>query len=493
MNPALKQLLIASVASIVAIRIGFELANGSYFWPSVALFVATTAVLTRIYRLPIDVILLGMVLFGYLVGNRGFAQLTVTPGIPLFPAEFVLAIAAGWALIACGFEKRLPIRNNALNWFVLAWLIAGSARIVMDVREYGVNALRDFATVYYAVFFFIVQRVAAQPAARQYLLSCLIAGLLLLPPLSALADLLPGLLEFIRVRGVPVLLYKGDLAFMFQAVGAVVLFHWARGRHRYWAWPYSVVLFLLVLARESRASILGAIVTILLTMLARRWLYPLVQSTSTAVAAIIVITIAVFTNNAWAHERLDRLQAHLRSIVSPVMLVSHHADESAYKWDNNRFRLIWWRSVIYETQTENPVFGLGFGHDLARNFVQEYSPDITEEFSARSPHSISITALGRMGAIGFVIWTALSIAILHATWRALRYSRNPLQWGLWCGVIVVLVAANFGVVLEGPMGAVPFWIMLALAEAAPPEAPEVPNAMVAPEATPPAAHGANAA
>jgi hypothetical protein len=51
------------------------------------------------------------------------------------------------------------------------------------------------------------------------------------------------------------------------------------------------------------------------------------------------------------------------------------------------------------------------------------------------------------------------------TWRSLRRDDAALDWGLWCGLWIILVSATFGVVLEGPMGAVPFWIMLGLVAA----------------------------
>ena len=53
------------------------------------------------------------------------------------------------------------------------------------------------------------------------------------------------------------------------------------------------------------------------------------------------------------------------------------------KGDNNRFRSVWWRTVVAETLAENPAFGLGFGHDLARNFLREFNPEMADDFTAR--------------------------------------------------------------------------------------------------------------
>jgi hypothetical protein len=52
------------------------------------------------------------------------------------------------------------------------------------------------------------------------------------------------------------------------------------------------------------------------------------------------------------------------------------------------------------------------------------------------------------------------------TWRALRDPTLTFTSGAsWCAAWVLLICAAFGVVLEGPMGAVVFWTILGLANA----------------------------
>jgi hypothetical protein len=55
--------------------------------------------------------------------------------------------------------------------------------------------------------------------------------------------------------------------------------------------------------------------------------------------------------------------------------------------------------------------------------------------------------------------------MLVRTLRSVR-STDAGTAGLWCAAWVILVSACFGVVLEGPMGAVVFWTILGLASAA---------------------------
>jgi O-antigen ligase len=112
---------------------------------------------------------------------------------------------------------------------------------------------------------------------------------------------------------------------------------------------------------------------------------------------------------------------------------------------------------------ENPAFGLGFGHDLARAFLREYNPEMAEDFTARSPHSIVVSAIGRMGAVGLVALGALIALFAARTWQAVRHPATPrVTLGLWACVWTILISACFGVVLEGPMGAVVFWSLLGI-------------------------------
>jgi hypothetical protein len=62
-----------------------------------------------------------------------------------------------------------------------------------------------------------------------------------------------------------------------------------------------------------------------------------------------------------------------------------------------------------------------------------------------------------------LVWLTFCGAVIGQTWQTLRRNGQPFEWGLWCAILTILIAANFNVVLEGPMGAVPFWIMLGLA------------------------------
>lgn len=472
--------LVALAASLAAVMLGWQVAEGAYAWPALAAVTIVAAVLVRLIGLPFDTIFTGFLLIGYIVGNRGFAQLMPVPNLPLLPAEIGLALATACLLVRCAFERRLPFRKDALNWAVLAWLAVGSVRVPFDVPRHGFLALRDYALVYYAVFFFLVQHMAREAAARRYLIGCLLAALLALGPVYALFR---GFESFfvtqLTFAGAPLIYFKGDIAATYLVIGALLIHHWAQGRQRLWAWPVAAGLFLSVMASDSRAAQLGALVAVVLLLLARRWRFPALHGGVTALALVVVVALAVFFDNTWARRKLHGVADRLQSVVDVTGTRTYTSEESFFKGDNNRYRLIWWKNVVEATWQENPAFGLGFGADLAHDFVQEYYPDLTEDFGIRSPHNVFITIFGRLGFVGLAVWGMFCACVVGATWRALHRSDRPPDWALWCAVCVILCSATFGVVLEGPMGAVVFWTLLGLAGS--PSGPEAAAADVVAE------------
>lgn len=462
MSPSWRNALVALLCSALAVWLGFNIAEGSYRWPALFGAVALAAVCVRVWSLSFDVIVVGWLLIGYIVGNRGFAQLMPIPELPLLPAEGALALAVGWCFVLSARERRLPVQRDALNWLVLLWLVLGTARIPFDVPRFGLLAVRDYAMVYYAAFFFLVQHMARDAAARRYLVGCLLVASVVVLPVFALFDAFPRFFfTALTVRGAPLIYFKGDLAMTFVATAGVLLFHAAKGRWRFLAWPLAAAILPYVLSSDSRAALLAAAVTAAMLALAKRPKLLAWQSGAVAAAALVVAGMALF-NVDWAERKIDGVRNRVQSIVDFSGTRSYETEENSVKGDNNRFRLVWWRNVATETLRTNPVFGLGFGHDLATGFVREYYPEAGEEFAARSPHNIAVTALGRLGLVGVAVWAALCFEIVRRAWRAMRGAADPLVWALWGAVLTILVSATVGVVLEGPMGAVPFWVALGL-------------------------------
>jgi hypothetical protein len=75
-----------------------------------------------------------------------------------------------------------------------------------------------------------------------------------------------------------------------------------------------------------------------------------------------------------------------------------------------------------------------------------------------------VTILGRLGLVGLLIFLGFLGLLATRTWRVVRDPESDAtQVAQWIALWPIIVSACFGVVLEGPMGAVLFWTLLGIA------------------------------
>ncbi len=464
LSPIWRNRLTTIAAIVLALWFGAGLAQQEYFWPLLIAGLLSMFALTRILHLPIDVILLGAVLCGYVAGNRGFAQISLVSFFPLLPAEFVLLVAGILVVVQCAFRRKLPVRTDALNFTILAWLGICGGRMFFDLRAHGFYAIRDFATVYYAAFFFIAQQLAADQRHRRWLYGCITVGCVGMMVLYPIIDYLPGFFyEILTIRGIPIILYKGDLVGTMLVAGSLLIYYRNEKRHLSVAIWASLLMMGIALTSNNRASLVGLVSVLVLLVIGRRWRFVGIQAAAGTVAVVGILFFAFITNTSWKQTPLYGTYERALSLVDPTGERRYTGDETASKGDNNRFRIVWWHAVIMETVDGNPWFGLGFGTDLASRFVSEYYPEQGEDFDVRSPHNVMLTLFGRAGAAGtiplLIITGLIALNIIRSARR-----RDPAL-GAWCAAWIILISACFGVVLEGPMGAVVFWSLLGIAAA----------------------------
>src|SRR5205085_10095574 len=175
------------------------------------------------------------------------------------------------------------------------------------------------------------------------------------------------------------------------------------------------------------------------------------------IGALVLLPIGLSVRGSGEENFATIVRDKVLSIVEPfhtnkLTFASTAGDISA---GNNEFRAAWWESVIDETNEKSPLVGLGFGYDLAKRFLRSYNAPLnTYEFDTRSPHSILLTVYGRMGVIGILIFALIFLQILRSSLRcaaAVRLRKtSPIDIGLWCGAVGILVTSCFGVMLEGP-------------------------------------------
>ena len=470
MDPRPRTLLVGLLASALAVWIGIALAQEQHFIASVSAGICVWAILSWTRGPLAEAWLLAFLVFGYVIGNRGFAQLAPIPGFPLLPSELGLGIVLTLVTLRGALRRELPVRRDGLNGLLLLWLVLGTGRVGWDVRTYGFLALRDFAMVYYLLYFFAAQALAAHPASRRLLQHALLVTFGLLPLPGLLAFLFPDFfLSNLLIDGVPLIFYKADLLATFLFTGFILLlpqdrFDW---RHAWWRWLPALASLVLGFALLSRASLVGLVVAIGWLAWSGRW-RPARVLVAAGLAGLLAVSVySLLQKKDFTQTKAYAIYEAVASIADVSGTRNYENVMSSDKGDNNRFRLIWWKNVAEETLATSPALGLGFGADLARGFLLEYYPTSEVDFSARSPHNIFMTTLGRMGLVGVAVLLAVYGAQARVTARVARAARRDparddaitLQAACW----VVMVSACFGVVLEGPMGAIPFWIMLGLA------------------------------
>jgi len=465
-----RTILASLTGAMLAIWIGFGVASESYVSGAAVVTIAGWVLLAWRGGPWPEVTGLAVALFGYIVGNRGFAQFSLTDRMPLLPAEAAMIACLGAMIFRLAFRQVAIVWRDCLNASLAIWILIGTARLLPDVRANGALALRDFAAVYYALFFFFAQAYAGHGASSRLLRFTLIAACVALPftytIYSNFNEWFSGTLVF---RGVPFFYYKDDLVAAYLGATLFLLMTLTRGP-AFLRYGVAALAFGLVFTiGSSRAALVAIVVTSGWWALARQW-HPLRLQAVILTGAIAILTIvAQAQRQDFERSRIYYLYEHIRSLVDVTGTANYRSADREHVGDNNRFRASWWRAVAEETIEFGPALGLGFGANLTERFVRTYQLDLGEEFNVRSPHSIFFTVFGRMGFVGLTAWLAVVIAMVIRTRRLVLLARTDASvlpvLGWWSVAWILLVSGSFGVVLEGPMGAMPFWTALGLANA----------------------------
>ena len=464
LNPVWRERIwwVAGVA--IALVMGVQVAVGGLLLP---LLVAGVALIMAVYHLRPQglgrLVLVG-ILAGYFIGNRGFAQLMPIPNLPLLPAEAALALLVGLLFLERAKGNSLLPIFDSIGAFILVWIIFGAGRFVLDFRVYGVTALRDFAMVYYGVFYFAARMIVVNEAeAAESFMKVLRVSAVIMGGLFLITQYFPELVfEYLLFRGVPLVFYKHDLVGLFAAIGIVLQFLRWEEKRRMLNLIAAAFLLVVLISTDNRAALVGLAAATGWVALAGRWRLPVSLIGGGLLVALLTIFVTHLQNNSWRDTPLLEVYEAAASIVDTSGDGSYSGEGTFNKGDNNTFRLVWWRLVWEETWHASPLFGMGFGYDIAAQFQREYFADISTDFNARSPHNIFLTIFSRMGFVGLLAFGSMVVIMAFRTWHVTQ-SGELLALGAWAAAWVLLAGATFGVVLEGPMGAVVFWVLLGTA------------------------------
>jgi membrane protein implicated in regulation of membrane protease activity len=285
---------------------------------------------------------------------------------------------------------------------------------------------------------------------------------------SSVYFVVPSIFSYLIVHGRPFIEPRADLTGSFMGF-ACILFFLKNQQSRHFGWLlFSFAAFVALLLPLSRATFLGFVAAVILLILSGQSKFLIHLAVFCVVAIMTLTPIVLSVKSSGEATYATMLRDKILSVVEPFgnkrSFASEVGDASAA---NNEFRAAWWESVIGEASEKSPVFGLGFGYDLAKRFLRRYTAAMNPyEFDARSPHSILLTIYGRMGLIGILTLGFVIFQILRSSLRCATAVRTDetlsLDVGWWCGVVAILVTSCFGVMLEGPMAAIVFWSLLGM-------------------------------
>jgi len=444
---------------------GAILATQPRFRPRIPRIPARSSV--RRVHLPWYVKLLLAYLAAITIIGKGPTYLGVPP---LYWGE--ITMAAGLLLIAPQIKRTDFLqRSRALTIAIAGFMVLGAVSTALSVPRWGMDALRDAAMWYYALFYFIGLGLASQKAVanrvwyllRTFWMLALVwntADLLLQHTLSQSGPIIPW-------RGVPLFFNARDEAGQNLVLGAMIVLCTGtlskRPAMRAVLVPVALVGLAVFAASEGRAMrigvVSGASVVLLLSFAPKGIPHFNTRLLKLAVCGIPVLALAV----AAAPDRVVKL-THLDRFAE----ADPYDPEGTAGW-----RLIWWQRLYAEVMKRNPAFGLGFGESL-----HVYHPllrDSQEEFVVRSPHNFNITIFTRMGVVGLLLWITIVAAGIGALfgrlWRGSAggqpYTperRDELTF--WVMMLVcTVVNSSLGVLMEGPVLGIWFWFALGFASA----------------------------
>jgi len=407
--------------------------------------------------------LLGPLLAGYLLFDRAFAYVHL-PGTPLYVGELVLGVGVLGALTATGY-LRTAVRNEPVLTLLAVFFLWGLIRFLPGLHAYGINAVRDFALVYYSLFaFFTAAAMARSPD---------ILGRLV----TQLGRFVPWLLIWLpialtlAVRHVPNVPFTtvsildhepGNAAIAaLIALGSLWLFPNGRSARSRAAWSTVALVVIALSATQNRGGLLGTVVAAAVGLaFYQDRLRIIVRAVAVmALGFSLASLFSLHTSNPGGQGRAFSASQLFTNVAS-----IGGSQESGNLGGTVNGRQELWSQVLHKQTSDGLLIrGYGFGPNLA--FLAggaEASGNPTDPL--RSPHNSHLDILARMGLIGFSLWIALWLGWYT---RLVRGCRRLAERGLHarrqvavlCLMVTttILVSTFFAPQLEGAQVAVLLW------------------------------------
>lgn len=436
--------------------------------------------------------LFGLVLLLYIVGisafNRDFARLNIPiAGIPLFVGEATIAILIVLIAISALRNRRLPLPLDRTAVALLVYLGIGSLFAIAGLATgYGLAAIRDFALVYYLVFFFFaavfIQRTG-QPIA---LLRALVMGAVVGSVVAVVRFLVST--QLVWEHAAP-----GNLALLaWVAVMYIILFRQeATTRTRKSLYVLALIACSLVIFLAAYRTMLTVVIASLALLWASgllpgRFRIPWARTAASITTALVLILAVLTVATALTVQAGKQLTVHgpvsipeasqvlaarwVRGIISTTYAVAPDVPPDApldlVPGGSFSFRQEVWRNALLKTAA-SPFWGIGYGPAPALHSEQhcDIAPGPTS--NCGNAHNTYLTLAMRMGIPVFLFFVGINVYILVRFLPTLYRGANQTPQGL-LGLLTLVayvsfaLYAFFSLFLESPYLSSLYWILLAV-------------------------------
>ncbi len=469
------QFIIAMIVGLfIALWTGLAVGNGEYgkagFVAAGTAFAVLMTIIGKRYRF--EGWFIAIIVACYFLGGKGFSYQRVVAIIYVGEATLAMLLLFHVVRVMTGATSLVP--KHRLTVPLLVFLVYGFIHLLIDRREFPlIMVLRDTATVYYALFFFLVYGSMQHKPTRDYILK-------LLPVIAAVSLLLYTVTVFGKlgvtlgnasmIRGAPLILQTVDamipVCIAFSAFAYIKSLQ-SDGILKSIYLISSIACTAPLFYHGKAVFYVAFFAYIVALMIVGHWkiLFTMIPMGIGAVLLLMVlIQSGIVKDN-------DRKFSRFLDEFSSFDVFGVGGSQQKHGQRTVEWRLTWWTMVTEDVMEKRPLFGLGMGSDISSEFHAKFnnSPFInTAQKRARYPHNIVFTILGRMGLIGLVIFIPIAVLIMKELWIGVDIMRrhgsqcDPRYAFTWAFVLAGFVNAFFQSTFEAPYTAIMFWTLLAV-------------------------------
>lgn len=389
----------------------------------------------------------------YLFFNKGVAY--------SFMAEFTLGVGV---LLAIRERTSLTVSWNRVTQILAVLLLLNGVWIIRGFFSYPfLEVIRDSFIFNYALLLFIPFLFTDQMDFFKQRIFQLYAWLPLIATAGFFATAFFPALETWSLFGkIPLFEYKkGDLGVQLLIALMLLLSGQLKTTIRMQILNYLLIAYLFFILGTFNRGGMVAFMTglgLYLFLIRKEELFKQWKDYGRLIPVLLILSLGIYSLTKvedkvqGRNTGIEQLQKNFSSIFG--------GNPEGSLSDNIVWRLGWWNKIVDYTFA-GPYFLQGKGLGINLTVDDEIPVDAnTDRAPLRSPHSFHMSILARYGVPVFGIWIFLLISLFRGIliWLPRKEAAFFLAF-----LLAALVNASFDVSLEGPMSAIPFWMLMGMA------------------------------